>query len=62
MLPVWILVYLYNNKAFRVIINGQTGKIRGSKPVSKLKVILTILGVLAVGAAIFLLATGKIQF
>jgi len=52
MLPIWILVYIYQSKPFRVIINGQTGKIKGKKPVSKIKVLifLLILAGLGVGA------------
>lgn len=55
MLPVWILVYLYAGKAFRVIINGQTGKIRGKKPVSRIKVLIALLIVAAVIAGLVLL-------
>ena len=60
MLPVWIMVYIYKAKPYRVIINGQTGKIRGGKPVSKVKVIVTIVLVLAAAAAAYLFGTGKL--
>ncbi|TFG61371.1 MAG: hypothetical protein E4H36_10555 [Spirochaetales bacterium] len=57
MLPLWILVYLYKNKPFRVLINGQTGKIAGKKPVSGIKVLIFILIILAVIAAVAVIAT-----
>jgi len=47
LLPVWIAAYKYNNKVFQVIVNGQTGKISGEKPLSWTKIILFILFILA---------------
>ena len=46
LLPVWILAYRYKQKLFRVLINGQTGRIAGDAPFSyhKLVVALLILG------------------
>jgi hypothetical protein len=38
LLPIYILSYRYHNKLFRFLINGQTGKIIGQKPLSWLKV------------------------
>ena len=59
MLPIWILVYLYEGKPFRVFINGQNGKISGQKPVSKIKVIIALLIVAAVIAGIYFVSKGK---
>jgi len=59
MLPIWILVYLYEGKPFRVFINGQNGKISGQKPVSKIKVIIALLITAAVCAAIYFAAKGR---
>ena len=56
MLPIWILVYLYKNKPFRVLINGQTGKISGKKPISGIKVLIFILIILAVIAGVVVIA------
>jgi len=54
MLPLWILVYSYNNKPFRVLINGQTGKLSGNKPVSKIKVAITLFIIAAIiGGIVF---------
>jgi hypothetical protein len=50
LLPVWVGNYHYHGRAFRVLVNGQTGKVAGDKPVDALKVWLVIvLALLAVG-------------
>jgi DNA-directed RNA polymerase subunit RPC12/RpoP len=60
MLPLWVGVYRYQGKTFRVLVNGQTGKVVGDKPVDQVKVILLILvgigvmGILALLALYFL--------
>ena len=46
--PVWISSFQFEGKTYRFMVNGETGKICGSTPVSKLKVILTIAVVIAV--------------
>jgi predicted RNA-binding Zn-ribbon protein involved in translation (DUF1610 family) len=48
LLPVYIFNYRYQSKTFRVLINGQTGKVAGDKPLSPVRI-----GI-AVGAGIFL--------
>ena len=53
MLPIWILVYNFEGKPYRVVINGQTGKVSGEKPVSKLKVAIAIGIAVAIGVGIF---------
>jgi len=51
MLPLWVGAYAYQGKTFRVLVNGQTGKVVGDKPVDQVKVVLLIVtGVIAVGA------------
>jgi hypothetical protein len=53
MLPIWILVYTYNDKPYRVLINGQSGKISGEKPTSKIKVIIALVLVGLIGVGIY---------
>ncbi len=48
LLPVWIAAYKYGEKTFQVLVNGQTGKIGGEKPISWIKVALTVLVVIVV--------------
>lgn len=43
LLPIWIAAYRYNKKVYKFLVNGQTGKISGKKPVSIGKVIIAIL-------------------
>ncbi len=59
MLPIWILVYMYENKPFRVLINGQTGITSGQKPVSKFKVIIAIVIAAAIIAGIYFVTKKK---
>jgi predicted RNA-binding Zn-ribbon protein involved in translation (DUF1610 family) len=55
LLPIWIAAYKFNNKVYKFLVNGQTGKISGKKPISVGKVILVI-GIVAaiIGAIVFL--------
>ena len=48
LLPIYILSYRYKEKLYRFLINGQTGKVAGDKPLSKLRIGL------AVGAGLLL--------
>lgn len=47
LLPVWVLAYRYKERVYRVLINGQTGKIAGDAPFSyhKLTAVIAIVGV-----------------
>lgn len=45
MLPIWLSSFKYKDKLYRFMVNGQTGKVGGSAPISPLRVtIATILG------------------
>lgn len=57
LVPVWVLAARYDPKAppLRVLVNGQTGEVYGRVPVSWVKVLLTVLAVLAAGALGYLL-------
>lgn len=50
LLPVWMISYNYKNKDYMFAMNGQTGKIVGSPPISIPKVIAWFLGI---GAGVF---------
>lgn len=56
LLPLWLCSYVYGKKTWHFLINGQTGKIHGKKPVSAIKVVLLVLLVLIVVIAIAMLA------
>ena len=44
LLPVYVLSYKYNNKLYRFLLNGQTGKAAGDKPLSWQRITIAIVG------------------
>ncbi|UYQ93956.1 hypothetical protein MKQ68_02460 [Chitinophaga horti] len=52
LLPIWLCSYFYKNKKYHFLVNGQTGRIHGKKPVSAGKVVLAVLLALIVVAGI----------
>ncbi len=42
-LPIWLSSYKYQDKIYRFLINGQTGKIYGDKPLSWIRIALLII-------------------
>jgi predicted RNA-binding Zn-ribbon protein involved in translation (DUF1610 family) len=55
LLPVYLASYPFDDRTFQVMVNGQTGKMAGQKPVSWLKVWLVIAAILTPGACLGLL-------
>ena len=53
LLPIYLFSYRYRGRLFRLLINGQNGKVRGEKPLSALRVTLFILGLVGLGAGLF---------
>jgi len=47
LVPLWIASYRWKGKTFRFMVNGQTGKVVGTAPVSAIKVGIAILLVVA---------------
>ncbi len=56
LLPLYIAVYHYNNKAYQLLVNGQTGAVAGQRPVDWQKVALILGGSLL--PAVFLALVG----
>ncbi|PHV12265.1 hypothetical protein [Chitinimonas sp. BJB300] len=48
LLPVWLSSYQYSGKAWRFLVNGQTGEVQGERPWSAWKIAFAVLGVLLV--------------
>lgn len=48
LLPVWICSYKFANKSWRVVVNGQTGAVKGDRPYSAWKITFAVLAALAV--------------
>ncbi len=47
LLPIYILAYRFQNKVFNVLVNGATGEVQGQAPLSWVKIMLLVLGILA---------------
>ncbi len=54
-LPIWIAAYTYKGKRYHFMINGQTGKVSGSKPLSWVKIAILVLGFVAILALLYFL-------
>jgi ribosomal protein S27E len=66
LLPVWMAAYKFQDRSFRFVVNGQTGKVQGERPWSKWKIFFAVLAalILAGGAAYlyqWAVANGYIQ-
>lgn len=54
LLPVWVAAYRYRDKSFRFVVNAQTGKVRGERPWSIIKIAAAVVaGALAIGGFIY---------
>lgn len=52
LLPIWLASYRWNNKPFRVVVNGRTGQVAGERPYSAWKIAFAVVLGLAVAAGI----------
>jgi hypothetical protein len=48
LLPVWLAVYRYKDKPFRVMVNARSGEVRGERPWSAGKIAAAVLAALVV--------------
>ena len=64
LLPAYVCVYRYRKKLRHVLMNGFNGRLSGPPPVSRLRVALTVLLVLALlaGGVILFLASGGSEY
>lgn len=53
LLPVWVAAYLYQNKTWRFLVNGQTGETSGEAPISWWKVAGLVIVILIVVAILY---------
>ncbi|MBC8086150.1 MAG: primosomal protein N' (replication factor Y) - superfamily II helicase [Phycisphaerae bacterium] len=53
LLPVWICSYKFAGKSWRVVVNGQTGAVKGDRPYSAWKIGFAALAAIAVVLAIW---------
>ncbi len=55
LLPIWVAAYRYRDRSFRFVVNAQTGRVRGERPWSWIKVGLAVLAAaLVIGGFIYL--------
>lgn len=54
LLPVWISAYRFRDKAYRFLVNGQTGEVAGESPLSWFKVGWLVAGVLIFFVLVYL--------
>jgi hypothetical protein len=57
LLPIYLLTYRYQDKLYRFLINGQTGRLHGEKPISWQRIALAVGIVIAIIAIVALLAS-----
>ena len=55
--PIWIANFKFKEKVYNIVVNGQTGQIRGEAPVSPVKVAIAIAIVIAVIAFLMYILT-----
>jgi hypothetical protein len=60
-LPIYLRSYRYKGKLYRTLINGQTGKIAGQKPLSPVRIVGAILVLIVLIALIYLIASGALR-
>lgn len=53
LLPIYISAYRYNNKVYRFLVNGATGKVKGERPWSVWKIVFAVLGGLLLLGIVF---------
>jgi hypothetical protein len=53
LLPLWIATYRWKEKTYRFLVNGQTGKVVGTAPISPLRVAIAVVLGIAVGLGIW---------
>ena len=50
LLPLWTAAFTFRDKTYRYVVNGRTGKTRGERPYSKVKIALAVIAGLLVVA------------
>lgn len=58
-LPLWICSYIFNDKSYLFLINGQTGKIYGDKPNSPIKIAVAITLVIVLLVTLYMLGAKR---
>jgi hypothetical protein len=59
LLPLWIAAYMYGNKSYKFLVNGQSGKVSGEAPYSWIKIASLIFVLVAIITIIIIIAGHK---
>ncbi|WP_438273429.1 primosomal protein N' (replication factor Y) - superfamily II helicase [Thioclava arctica] len=55
LLPIWTAAYKFRGRSYRFIVNAQTGRVRGDRPWSAVKITLAVIaGLIVIGAFMYL--------
>ncbi len=58
LLPVWMAAYKYRGKTYRFVVNGQSGRVKGERPYSAMKIaIAVVIGLLVALTIGYFMAT-----
>jgi hypothetical protein len=59
LLPVWVMAYRYQDRVYRFLLNGQTGRATGQAPVSwyKISAAVAVAALVALGVIVAIVAT-----
>jgi len=52
LLPIWMAAYKYQGKSYRFVVNARTGSVKGERPWSKIKIVLTTIAAAIIATAI----------
>jgi DNA-directed RNA polymerase subunit RPC12/RpoP len=58
LLPIWSVAYQHGGKTYPVLVHGQTGKVVGKAPISWVKILLLVVGVVALVLAVLAATSG----
>ncbi len=60
LLPIWSAGFRFRNRSYRFVVNGRTGKVRGERPFSAVKIAFAVLaGAIAAAAVMFFMASSS---
>ncbi|MFK8080464.1 MAG: hypothetical protein AB8B97_09275 [Granulosicoccus sp.] len=52
LLPLWVAGFQFRGKTYRFVVNGRTGKVRGERPYSVVKIVLAVIAGIAITASV----------
>ncbi|MFZ1662787.1 MAG: TFIIB-type zinc finger domain-containing protein [Paracoccaceae bacterium] len=62
LLPVWTAAYRFGGASYRFVVNGQTGKVQGERPWSKVKLVMAFLALaFLIGGAVWVMQNPDVQ-